>query len=169
MIRYFDRAAVLDPVGADSGAVIAALYERGIDNPPQLLVQLLSDGAGGTFPFVLESGPAAGRAFSEIITLDELTGPSPDLRADLTVVAIGGGGDMLLIGPDGQCWAEIADRSGWVSRSLHLVARSVEELILKLVPDDGVLDDMVEYALDEGFPERPAEVIELRRRWERAD
>ena len=165
MIVFVGRVGVLDPIGSERQLVESVLAERGFDEPPEVLVSLLAEGAGGALPFVFNSGPAAQRAFSDIATMTDLAEVRSELRDDLVVLAVGGGDDLLLVAPSGEVFAELVDQSGAATRSLVLVAGSVDELLLLLVPDESVLDDMAEYAQEDGFPNRPWEIADLRRRW----
>lgn len=169
MIVFVGRLGVLDPIGEDRHLVKSVLVERGFDSPSEVLLTLLAEGAGGVFPFTFGSGPAARRSFSEIATTNKMAELRSTLRSDLVVVAVGGGDDLLLVAPSGEVFAELVDQSGTATRSLELVAGSVDELFWRLVLDEGVLDDMVEYAQNDGLPNRPSEVSELRRRWMEAE
>lgn len=166
MIEFFGRVAVLDAAGADPAQVRATLVDRGVTNPSEVLVDLLARGSGGTLPFLLPEGPAARRAFSEIANPGEIADFRSGLSDEAVPIAFGGAGDLLLFSPSsGEVFAELADRSGTGLRTLHVVAASTSELLDLLEPDDGLLDDMVEFAVEDGFPDRGREIEELRRAW----
>ncbi len=165
MIVFAANLGVFDPSGCSPEELDEVLLQLGVHDVTADVYDFIVRCAGGDVPYLFRDGSDRKRSVGEALRPAKMLSEIDDLgrRYPMVPVLATGGGSWFAIDGDARVWASIVIPDGTARRDFGQVASSFEAFSATLELDEGLLDDMVEYADQDGFPDRSADIALLRR------
>ncbi len=165
MIVFAAGLGVLDPSGCSPERLDEVLVQLGMDNVTADVHNFIVACAGGDVPYVFRDSSGRMRGVGQALRPAEMLSELDDHgREDPMVPVLAtGAGSWFAIDKDGRVWASLVVTDGTARRDFVQVASSFEAFSASLELDEGLLEDMIASAEEDGFPNRPADIVVLRR------